>query len=84
MIEAMRDEHNLSGPREVSFSVFAQALENGVNSVIYICGMQPVEDDMSCTDIFQCDPCLTCASPFTSNKDLVYSGPRPCIHGGRK
>ncbi len=53
-----------------------QALEDGVNSNIYICGMLPVEDDMPCTDIFQCDLSLTCTSPIEMD---FYSISRPFL-----
>ena len=49
-----------------------QALEDGVNSEIYICGMQPVEEDMPCTDIFQCDLGLTCALPIEMDFYNIY------------
>ena len=51
-----------------------QALEDGVNSDLYICGLQPLEEGRPCHDIFQCDPGLECSTPVEAD---FYNISRP-------
>jgi hypothetical protein len=51
-----------------------QALEDGVNSDLYICGMQPLEEGKPCHEIFQCDPGLECSTPMYAD---FYNISRP-------
>ena len=44
-----------------------QDLEDGVNSDLYICGMQPVEEGRPCHEIFYCEPELLCSTPVESD-----------------
>ncbi len=53
-----------------------QALEDAVESELFICGMQPVSEDSPCHGIFQCDPDLVCTTPvetdfYTSKRALM-------------
>jgi hypothetical protein len=36
-----------------------QALEDGVDSDIFMCGMQAVEEGKPCSNIYECDPLLS-------------------------
>jgi hypothetical protein len=40
--------------------IFEQALEEGVNSEIFMCGMQAMEEGRPCSNIFECDSLLSC------------------------
>ena len=41
-----------------------QALEDGVNSEVFMCGMQAVEESARpSSHIFECDPLLSCGKP---------------------
>ena len=43
------------------YMVFAKAkLVDATESLIYMCGMAPLDPDDPCFDIFQCDPSLDC------------------------
>jgi len=53
-----------------------QALEDGVNFDLYICGMQPVEEGRPCHEIFQFDPNLQCSTLVEAE---FYNILRPCI-----
>ena len=54
--------------------IVEQALEDGVNSDLYICGMQPLEEFRPCHEIFQCDPSLPCATHVEAD---LYAMSRP-------
>ena len=38
--------------------IVEQALEDAVESELFICGMQPVSEESPCHGIYQCDPDL--------------------------
>ena len=44
-----------------------QALEDAVDSDIYMCGMQPINEGSPCHDIFQCDPFISCVAPVEAD-----------------
>ncbi len=51
-----------------------QALEDGVNSEIFMCSMQAVEEGRPCLNIFECDPLLSCDKPVEAD---YYRAIRP-------
>jgi len=51
-----------------------QALEDGVNSEIFTCGIQAVEEGRPSSNIFECDPLLLCDKPVDAN---YYRAIRP-------
>jgi hypothetical protein len=56
--------------------IVEQALEDGVISDLYICGMQIVEEGRPCHEIFQCDPDLQCCTPVEAD---LYNISRPLM-----
>ena len=44
-----------------------QALEDAVESELFMCGMQPVSEDSPCHGIYQCDPNISCITPVETD-----------------